>query len=363
MGFSIGYFPRNWASAYEQAALIDDYLAEELKFGCVAGPFDSPPIQDLTVNRFGIIPKSTPGKFRLITDLSFPHGNSVNDLIPDSEATVSYAGIPQAVNLLVELGPGAFLAKFDIQRAYRLLPIHPAHRRYCGMRWKGQFYVDLALPFGLRSAPRIFTRFADVLQHIFIEHGGVDYILHYLDDFLLAGPPESNSCDRNLSRCFSLAEELGVPIAPNKTEGPATSITFLGFILDSVKQELRLPPEKIAKARASLSSWEKAKHGSKRSLLSLIGLLQHCCQALVLARPFLRRLIDRATRATELHHFVWLSPWERDDIVWWHTLLDRWNGRSLFLFPNQELSPDFAITSEHHELIGLFLCAPLGLMF
>ncbi len=95
-----------------------------------------------------------------------------------------------------------------------------------------------------------------------------------------------------------------------------------------------------------LSSWLRTKHGSKRSLLSLIGLLQHCCQALVLAWPFLRRVIDRSSKVAELPHFVWLSTWEFDDIFWWNELLDRWNGRSLFLFANQELLPDFAITSD-----------------
>ena len=46
---------------------------------------------------------------------------------------------------------------------------------------------------------------------------------------------------------------------------------------------------------------------SKREFLSVIALLQHCCQAIVLGRPFLRRLIDRAHSVSDLHHFVKLS--------------------------------------------------------
>ncbi len=82
----------------------------------------------MQVNRFGIIPKSTPGKFRLITDLSFPKGNIVNDLIPDNEANVTYAGLHDAINTIMRLSKGSLLAKFDISRAYRLLPVHPKHR-------------------------------------------------------------------------------------------------------------------------------------------------------------------------------------------------------------------------------------------
>ena len=343
---------RNCITALRQPEIIDNYLQEEIRYGSVAGPFDAPPLPDLHINRFGVIPKSTPGKFRLITDLSFPLGNSVNDLIDDSEAEVSYAGIPEALAMIMKLGQGAMLAKFDIKRAYRLLPVYTLHRPFLGMQWKGKFYVDLAIPFGIRSGPKIFTRFGDSLQFLLGSTGGVNNVIHYLDDFLLAGPASSLICERNLQTCFSLCEKLGVPIAEDKTEGPNTEITFLGFTLDSVKQELRLPNEKLLKVRAALSSWDKKKSGTKRELLSLIGLLQHCCQAIVLGRPFLRRLIDRAHSVSDLHHFVKLSQWERDDLQWWFRLLHSWNGKSLFLFPTWEQAPMCAITSDAAGSIG-----------
>ena len=80
-----------------------------------------PPYSDLHINRFGVIPKY-PWHFRLITDLSFPHQCTI-DLIPDSQAEVSYTGIPEAIDLIMPLGKGALLAKFDIRHAYRLLPV------------------------------------------------------------------------------------------------------------------------------------------------------------------------------------------------------------------------------------------------
>ncbi len=259
-GFSLGLVEgplksalRNCSSAYDQPDLIDSYLDEEIRFGAIAGPFLVPPLDNLHINRFGVIPKSTSVKFRLIRDLSFPQSLSVNSLIPDSEADVSYAGIPKAITIIMRLGQGTLLAKFDIRRAYRSLPICKDHLPYLGMRWRGKYYVDLALPFGLRSAPRIFTRFADSLQFLFTNVGGVSHIQHYLDDFFLAGPAGSQLCEQNLHRWVSLCEELGVPLADDKTEGPSTSITYLGFVLDTVKQELRLPPEKLSKVRSQLS--------------------------------------------------------------------------------------------------------------
>ncbi len=106
--FRLGILPgnicpamRNCQSAYSQSQVIVSYLAEEIKFGAIVGPFDELPISQLHINRFGVIPKSTPGKFRLITDLSFPHAASVNDLIPDVEAAVSYTSIPEAISCIM----------------------------------------------------------------------------------------------------------------------------------------------------------------------------------------------------------------------------------------------------------------------
>ena len=348
---------RNCRSAYLQPSIIDSYIKEELDAGTMAGPFSVPPFGDTHINRFGVIPKSTPGKFRLITDLSFPQGASVNDLVPDSEAEVSYAGIPEAIFMIMKLGRGCQLAKFDISRAYRLLPVHPSTRPYFGMFWRDHYYIDLAVPFGLRSAPRVFTRFADVLQVILTVRGDVANIQHYLDDFLLAGPPGSQQCRKDLDECRTICKDLGVPLAEDKTEGPASSISYLGFILDTEAQELRLPPEKLEKIRSQLNKWSSRKSCSKRELLSLIGTLQHCCQAIVLGRPFLRRLIDRASSVTELYFRVAFTSWEREDISWWIRLFCDWNGRSLFLFPKWELAPNVAIASDASGNLG---CAAIN---
>ena len=39
--------------------IIDNYLKEEIDMGSITGPFANPPIHDLHINRFGVIPKST----------------------------------------------------------------------------------------------------------------------------------------------------------------------------------------------------------------------------------------------------------------------------------------------------------------
>jgi len=58
------------------------------------------------------------------------------------------------------------------------------------MSWRGRLFIDAALPFGLRSASQIFTAMADAAEWV-IKRTGVDFVLHYLDDFLVIGAPES----------------------------------------------------------------------------------------------------------------------------------------------------------------------------
>ena len=64
------------------------------------------------------------------------------------------------------LGVGALLAKIDIQKAHRNIPVHPRDQMLLGMMWEGSLFVDSALPLGLSSASKIFTAVADVAKWI-----------------------------------------------------------------------------------------------------------------------------------------------------------------------------------------------------
>lgn len=44
-------------------------------------------------------------------------------------------------------------------------------------------------------------------------------ILHYLDDFLVVGAPDSSQCREDLSTLLHWMERLGFPVAEEKTVG------------------------------------------------------------------------------------------------------------------------------------------------
>lgn len=110
-------------------------------------------ISGTTPRQFGVIPKSTPGKWRLIVDLSSPFGGSVNEGIHESWCSMSYTTVTNAVQGITVYGIGALMIKLDIRSEYRVVPIHPDDRWLLGMMWKGSLFVDLALPFGFTVGP------------------------------------------------------------------------------------------------------------------------------------------------------------------------------------------------------------------
>ena len=168
------------------------------------------------------------------------------------------------------------MAKVDVRSAYRNIPVHPDDRWLMGIMWEGALYVDTALPFGLRSAPKIFTAVADAAQSI-IQQEGVDFIIHYLDDFLVIGTPESEECAVALATVLRVFERLGFPVALNKLEGPWTSLTFLSFELDSIAMIIRLPLQKLLELQDLVRAWRGRRACTRSELESLVGKLAHAC--------------------------------------------------------------------------------------
>ena len=88
----------------------------------------------------------------------------------------------EALDLIRALGPGTQLVKMDLKEAYRIIPVHPDYHHLLAITWEGAVYVDRSLPFGLRSAPKIFTAVADAMAWA-LHTRGIRLLLHYLDNF------------------------------------------------------------------------------------------------------------------------------------------------------------------------------------
>ena len=269
-------------------------------------------------------------------------GASVNDGIPPGYCSLRYPSIDMGIEQILDIGPGAQLSKLDIKDAYRIVPVHPDDWPLLGMQWKGQYFIDTRLPFGLRSAPKLFTALADAAQWL-IQARGVKHCLHYLDDYFFVEPPHVPA--QALAIATNTLAELGIPLAPDKVEGPTTCLTFLGIELDTIAMTARLPRDKLERLQAMLVAWQDRKACTKRELLSLVGVLQHATMVVRFGQAFLRRMIELAKATKEYHHKVRLNRDFRSDLQWWRTFLPRWNGTS-FLHPGIMATPTITVYSD-----------------
>ncbi len=124
----------------------------------------------------------------------------------------------------------AHLTKFDLESAYRVVLVHPQDQMLLGVIRKGQLYVDGALPFELRSAPKLFTAVPNALLWVMGRHGVHEALL---DDYLICGPPGSAKCGIALRTSLDLCNKLGFRIADHKVDGPSTRLPFLGIPIDT----------------------------------------------------------------------------------------------------------------------------------
>ena len=111
----------------------------------------NPQVIDLHVSHFGVIPKRhQPGKWLLILDLWSPAGHSVNGGIAGEDYSLQYMKADDIIAAIMRMERGSLMAKFDVQNAYRVVPVHTEDHRLLGMKWRGAFYVDMVLAFGVK---------------------------------------------------------------------------------------------------------------------------------------------------------------------------------------------------------------------
>ena len=181
--------------------------------------------------------------------------------------------------------------------AFRLIPLRPCDYELFGMQWEGKFYYDKVLPFGLRSAPFLFNQLSEAVKWLLHGHCGISFVYHILDDFLVIEPPSpiaphNLTCQQSLSSMLLTFKNLGIPIAPHKTQGPSTTLEFIVIVLDSDRMEARLPSDKVQRLTSCFTEFKGRRSCTLKELQSLIGSLNFACKVIPPGRPFLQRMIQ-----------------------------------------------------------------------
>ena len=80
---------------------------------------------------------------------------------------------------------GDFMVSIDLKDAFLMLSMHPSFHKYLCFEWLNVRYCYTSMPFGLTSAPRIFTK---VLKSVlvFLHSRGLR-VSAWFDDIILVG--------------------------------------------------------------------------------------------------------------------------------------------------------------------------------
>ncbi len=326
------------ATCPENRPKVEQQLAQELNTGRYFCVEHQPPI----VSSLGAVPKSDPTQIRLIHDCSRPLGKGLNSYA--SVEKCSYDTVDLATKLLPQ---GGFMAKIDLAKAYRSVPVHPDSYGATGLKWtfpgsqRPSYFVDTRLPFGASMSPGIFQTITASVTRIMQRYGFV--VLVYLDDFLVIGET-LEKCSTGFHTLVNLLQRLGFDINWDKVVYPCQRLIFLGVEIDSITQTLSLPEDKLNKLRSELVTWTSKKRATKRELEQLVGRLNWASRVITGGRTFLRRLIDLMCTLRCKHHHLRLTGPARADIAWWSACCSAFNGTAHFFA--KEPVPDYIFTSD-----------------
>lgn len=179
-----------------------------------------------------------------------------------------------AIKLISE---GCFMSTLDLKDAYFLVPIHKKSRKYLRFQFNNRLFEFNVLPFGLSTAPFIFTKIMKPVIKLLRSCGYISTV--YLDDILLIGNTREYCLD-NILATKQLLTAVGFIINEEKSKLiPTTKCKFLGYIIDTKKFQISLPMDKIAKIKKELIYFRNISRCKIRDFAHLVGLLNSACPA------------------------------------------------------------------------------------
>ena len=230
------------------------------------------------------------------------------------------------------LMPEDWMCKVDLKDAYFSIPVSEEQRNLLTFRVGTKFFQFNCLPFGLSSAPWVFTK---TLKPVvaYLRQLGVRLII-YIDDILIMARTESLALS-HVEALQYLLENLGFIVNTKKSIfKPVQAIEFLGLTVSSRDMTLYLPGDKMKSIRADARRLLGMESVTARDLARLIGKMNATTKVIPPAPLFYRQLQRDLARALERSSQAYstslcLSLESKGELIWWDTHMSRWNGKAL----------------------------------
>jgi len=342
---------------------VDALVDERLRLGTLLDATDlyvANPLLPILVAPLGVVPKTTPGKFRLVLDGSSGVADCVNDFCNASTVGMplvlaSFDSITARLTALRAAAPTATILLYstDLDNAYQSIAIRADDWWQLGMLWRGRVLLNTAAPFGLRSSGNWLYQFTYAFDRRI---------------FALTGVPVSTYVDDSMACCYeadmpavaaamhAVPESCGFTISTKDgNPPPGTSRTFCGWLFDSAAMTVSLPPAKLDVLRALVARHATRRRILRSDLVTLVGKLHGACRGLRSSRPYIDSL-DRAVTASA-GRWVTLPSDARADLGHFGAVLNAFSGVRLLAPPARTVT----VYSDACTSYGWgFVCLDLG---
>ena len=260
-------------------------------------------------------------------DLSWPPNFSVNagvkrDIYLNTIYSLHYPSIDNITDSLVKLGPAAQLFKIDISRAFRHLRVDPADIDLLGFQVDQHHYIDVSTPFGFHHGTLFCQRCSDAIRYIMTSHGHTG-LFNYIDDLIYTSLP--SEIQNSYHFLLNLLQDLGLDISTKKLVSPATSVTCLGILVDSVNRTISIPQEKLQEIVKTCKKWAGKTYCSKTDLQSLLGLLLYITKCIKPARFFLNIMLQLLRDNNNVRKILLTEDFFLD-LGWFDAFPEHYNG-------------------------------------
>ena len=338
--------PRNHTGATCYKDEMRELLRKEVECKSVIGPFEVSPFGDETrYSPLNSVPKKDSKLRRLILDLSYPAGNSINcgidkDWYLGEESKLTLPSMDQLAEKVMKLGPGCKVFKIDLQRGYRQFFVDPAAISWLAYCFEEKVFFDCSLSMGSKSSARCCQMVTSAVVYIHSKKGF--FVINYLDD--LGGAETAKRAEEAFQHLRSVLYQMGLQEAANKTVAPSTIMVFLGIEVNTITLTLTIPPAKWSEIQEVLEKWRLFTVVTKKQVQKLAGLLNFACRCVKSGRVYLSRILNflRTFRDQQVQK---LNSEVRKDIDWWIEFAPTYNGVSLML-ENNWSDPDEVFSSD-----------------
>ena len=340
----------NWKGAEEYPDEVTNYLKNEIKHNSVLGPFDKNPFtEEACYSPLNTRAKKDCNERRIILDLSYPPGNSINDGIDktkylESDIELRFPTVDNLIKIVLRKGKNCLLFKRDLKRYYRQIFVDPSCIYLLGYTFGGHIYFDAALPMGLTSSAYIAQRVSSALIFAF-QQKRFDAV-NYIDD--LGGAEVEGKANSAFETLGKILADIGILESKSKACSPAKQMLFLGILIDTENMTVSIDQSRLDQVKSLLDVWENKSEASLKETQSLVGVLSFCATCVREGRLFFSRILNFLKTLPKLGRKT-IPNSVKLDVQWWSRFMTEYNGvtvipSEVWTQPDEIFSSDACLT-------------------